>query len=72
MQTIPFQLTTEHIALCDLLKVTGLANSGGQAKVMIANGDVRVDGKPEARKTAKIRVGQRVDCLGTRIDVTGQ
>jgi ribosome-associated protein len=38
---------------------------------MVAAGEVTVDGQPESRKTAKIRAGQRVDCLGTRITVIG-
>lgn len=72
MQIIPFTLNTEHIALCDLLKVTGLASSGGQAKALIAAGEVRVDGQAETRKTAKIHAGQTVTCPGARIDVTGE
>lgn len=72
MQTIPFQLKAEHIALCDLLKLTGVADSGGRGKALVAAGEVRVDGRPESRKTAKIRAGQVVECLGARIEVTGQ
>ncbi|MCX7175215.1 MAG: RNA-binding S4 domain-containing protein [Proteobacteria bacterium] len=72
MQTIEFQLDGQrpHIELCNLLKLTGIASSGGQGKLMVANGDVTVDGKPESRKTAKIHAGQMVECLGTRISVT--
>jgi len=72
MPTLQFQLTTEHIALCDLLKLTGLADSGGQAKAFIAAGEVQVDGHTDTRKTAKIRAGQSVECHGTRIQVAGQ
>jgi ribosome-associated protein len=64
-----FQLTGEHIALCDLLKLTGVAGSSGQGKALVAAGEARVDGQPESRKTAKIRAGQVVECLGTRITV---
>lgn len=71
MPTIQFQLKTDHIELCNLLKLAGLANSGGQGKARVAAGEVRVDGQPESRKTAKIRVGQTVECQGTRIEVTG-
>ena len=71
MQTIPFQLRAEHIALCDLLKLTGVADSGGRGKALVAAGEVRVDGELESRKTAKIRAGQVVECLGARIEVTG-
>lgn len=69
MPIVHFQLGTDHVALCDLLKLTGLADSGGQAKALIADGQVRVDGKVDTRKTAKIRAGQRVEFRGTRIDV---
>ena len=64
IDTTEFKLRGEHIALCDLLKLTGLADSGGQGKLLVANGDVTVDGQPESRKTAKIRAGQTVRCLG--------
>lgn len=64
-----FKLRGEYIALCDLLKLTGIADSGGQGKLMIANGEVTVDGQPESRKTAKIRANQTVQCLGQQIVV---
>ena len=69
MDTIQFTLRGEHVALCDLLKLTGIADSGGQGKLMIVNGDVTVDGRPESRKTAKIRAGQTVQCLGQTVRV---
>lgn len=69
MQTTEFQLRGEHVALCDLLKLVGVADSGGQAKLMVANGEVTVDGQPESRKTAKIRAGQTVMCSGWEIRV---
>lgn len=60
-EVLDFVLQGEHIALCDLLKLTGLASSGGQGKLMVADGIVWVDGALELRKTAKIRAGQRVE-----------
>lgn len=69
MNQIEFQLRGEHIALCDLLKVAGVVDSGGQAKLMVANGEVTVDDQPESRKTAKIRAGQTVACNGWEIRV---
>ena len=59
-QSIDFELRGDHIALAALLKVTGLADSGGSAKALVASGQVRVDGQPELRKTCKIRAGQTV------------
>ncbi len=64
-----FVLKTEYIALCDLLKIEGIAESGGQGKAMVAEGLVRVDGEIELRKTAKIRAGQVVECMGQEIEV---
>ncbi len=64
-----FELKGEHIALCDLLKLVGIADSGGQGKAMVAEGLVSVDGEIESRKTAKIRSGQTVECMGQAIQV---
>jgi ribosome-associated protein len=60
MDELDFELRGEYITLDALLKVTGLAPSGGRAKMLIAEGEVLVDGAVELRKTCKIRGGQRV------------
>ena len=70
MTPIEFALRGEFITLDALLKATGLAPSGGIAKMMIAEGRVQVDGRDELRKTCKIRAGQVVSLVGTRIRVT--
>lgn len=67
MQNIPFELRGEFITLDRLLKATGVAGSGGMAKMMVAEGRVQVDGRDEARKTAKLRAGQVVSLTGVRI-----
>lgn len=64
MDTIEFELRGEYIAVDSLLKATGLAESGGRARMMVVEGLVQVDGQPESRKTAKIRPGQRVSVSG--------
>ncbi|MDE0925902.1 MAG: RNA-binding S4 domain-containing protein [Methylophilaceae bacterium] len=64
-----FTLKNEYISLCDLLKTEGIADSGGQGKMFVADGIVTVDGEIELRKTAKIRAGQVVECLGQTIKV---
>ena len=69
METVQFELKGEFIALCDLLKTTGIAQSGGQGKAMVADGHVRVDGEIELRKTAKIRRGQVVECFDNQITI---
>ena len=69
MPTIRIQLSREYVELCQLLKLAGIASSGGQGKHIVAAGEARVDGQPESRKTAKIRAGQKVECRGITIVV---
>jgi len=59
----------EYIQLNDLLKITGLCNSGGQAKLLIDQGLVKVDGQVETRKRCKVRSGQVVEFEGQEIAV---
>ena len=69
MQLIEFPLRSDFITLDRLLKATGLAGSGGAAKMMVAEGKVQVDGQGELRKTCKLRAGQVVSLAGVRITV---
>lgn len=69
IKQMDFELKGEFIALCDLLKTTGIANSGGQGKVFVADGIVMVDGKIELRKTAKMRKGQVVEIFDQKITI---
>ena len=55
-----FQLQGEFIELNVLLKLLGLAPSGGAAKALITGGAVNVDGEVETRIRCKLRAGQRV------------
>lgn len=69
MQKTEFLLDGEYIEVNLLLKLTGLCDSGGAGKMLVANGEVSVDGEIETRKTAKIRAGQKVVCGGVQIIV---
>jgi ribosome-associated protein len=64
-----FELETDYIPLCDLLKYCAVTDTGGQAKYLISLGDVMVDGEVETRKTCKIRAGQVVTGDGFEIHV---
>jgi ribosome-associated protein len=67
MTQIEFELRTDHITLDALLKATGLAHSGGGAKVMVISGQVQVDGQVETRRGCKLRPGMVVAVPGTRV-----
>ena len=58
-----------HVDLCNLLKLEGWVQSGAQAKVAIADGEVRVDGAIETRKRCKIVAGQKGEFAGYKITV---
>jgi ribosome-associated protein len=69
MQKMTFELNSEFVEINQLLKLSGLVDSGGAGKNLVASGVVSVDGKKELRKTAKIRAGQTVSVGDVRISV---
>ncbi|MBX3710507.1 MAG: RNA-binding S4 domain-containing protein [Lysobacter sp.] len=69
MPNLVFDLDRDFVELNQLLKLTGVCDSGGAGKHLVASGAVRVDGEVELRKTCKIRAGQVVLVDGTRIEV---
>lgn len=64
-----FTLRGDHITLDALLKATGLASSGGHAKVLIAEGGVQVNGEVDTRRGRKLRAGDRVDLPGQQVQI---
>jgi ribosome-associated protein len=60
MASTPFKLRGDHITLDALLKASGIASSGGAAKVLIADGGVTVNGETELRRGRKLRAGDEV------------
>lgn len=59
----------EFIPLNALLKLVDIAESGGQANMFIAEGEVSVDGVLETAKRKKIRAGQVVAVFDKTIQV---
>src|SRR3712207_7715177 len=54
-------LKTEFITLNQLLKLVGVSANGAEAKYMILDGKVKVNGEVEIRRGKKIRVGDNID-----------
>lgn len=67
MNTI--EITTEYIKLQDLLKLAGLTYTGGEAKVMVQEGLVKVNGEVCTMRGKKIRPGERVEFGGKTLEV---
>ena len=51
------------------LKLHGLARSGGEAKVMVQGGAVKVNGETETRRARKLIAGDVVEADGRRVEV---
>ena len=67
---LEFQLQGKaFVELDDLLKLTGLCDTGGMAKTVIVEGRVKIDGAVELRRRCKIRAGQTVEFSGQTIAV---
>lgn len=50
------------IRLGQLLKLAGIADSGGEARVLLEEGTVQVNGEPEARRGRQLHDGDVVAC----------
>jgi len=70
--TIHFAVRGEYIQLDQLLKATGLCDSGGSAHAAIAEGRVKVDAAVDTRKRAKIRPGQVVEFAGEKVELSAE
>ncbi len=62
MEHIPIH--TEFIKLDQLLKLANAVDSGGAAKMIIAEGLVKVNGETERRKGKKLHPGDMVEVEG--------
>ena len=51
----------EYIELIRLLKLLHIAESGGHAKIMVEEGEVKLNGGVEYRKRAKLRQGDLIE-----------
>ena len=67
METIP--ITTEFIKLQDLMKLADMVSSGGEAKLLIQDGQVSVGGAPCLQRGRKIRPGDVVSFRGQNYTV---
>lgn len=64
-----FKLNSEYIELIKLLKIIGIAETGGHAKLLVDDQQVLVNGKTELRKRAKLRTGDLVEIFEEKIKI---
>ena len=68
METIV--ITTEFIKLQDLLKFANMVCTGGEAKIIIQEGEVKVNGEVCTMRGKKIRPGDVVELGGQQLTVS--
>jgi ribosome-associated protein len=61
MEKIEFTINGEFIELLGLLKVTGIAQTGGHAKLIVEDEEVYRNGELETRKRAKLVPGDIIE-----------
>ncbi|HPX62280.1 MAG TPA: RNA-binding S4 domain-containing protein [Deltaproteobacteria bacterium] len=66
---IVYEISTEYIKLDSLLKGANLVCSGGEAKLLIGDGQVCVNGQTELRRGRKLYPGDRVSMGGHQLEV---
>ncbi len=60
-QTVEIELTHSPVELYKILKFEGIASSGAEAKILIEQGLVSVNGETETRKRRKIVAGDEIN-----------
>jgi ribosome-associated protein len=65
------KISTEYIKLDSFLKAVNEAASGGEAKILVTEGAVMVNGAAELRRGRKLRPGDAVTVNGKRYLVEG-
>ena len=68
METIT--INEEYIRLDNLMKFSGMCNSGGRAKYLIQNGEVKLNGEVCTMRGKKIRPGDTIEYQNRTVTVT--
>ena len=69
MEEEHIKINTEYIKLDALLKFAGAVETGGEAKLAIQNGEVKVNGEVCAMRGRKLRPGDRAELSGLTLVV---
>lgn len=64
------KISDDYIKLGQALKLAGIASSGVEAKFMIEDGIVMVNGETELRRGRKVRPGDLIDVEGNQVKVS--
>ncbi|MFD2145725.1 RNA-binding S4 domain-containing protein [Mucilaginibacter antarcticus] len=66
---IEFKVTGDYIPMIQLLKATNLVSTGGEAQIVVDEGEVTYNGEVDYRKRLKVKAGDVVEFRGETIKV---
>ena len=66
---IDFKVDGDYIPLIQLLKACNLVQTGGEAQIVVAEGEVKHNGEVDYSKRLKLRVGDIVEFRGIKIKI---
>jgi ribosome-associated protein len=66
---IEFKVTGDYIPLIQLLKATGLVQTGGEAQIVVTEGEVKYNGQVDYRKRLKVKKGDVIEFRNNKIVV---
>lgn len=64
---IEFKVTGDYIPMIQLLKAAGLVPTGGEAQIVVEQGEVSYNGQVDYRKRLKVKPGDVVEFRGKQI-----
>jgi ribosome-associated protein len=72
VEKVKFKIQGDFIELIQLLKVLGIAQTGGHAKMIVDEGEVFRNGEVELRKRAKLIPGDKIELEGILIELESE
>ena len=68
-KTTEITINTEYITLGQFLKLADIIQSGGEAKLFLAQNEVEIDGVSDNRRGRKLRGGEIIEVLGQKYEI---
>jgi ribosome-associated protein len=66
---IEFKVTGDYIPLIQLLKAANLVQTGGEAQIVVTEGEVKYNGQVDYRKRLKVKAGDIIEFRDQKIMV---
>jgi ribosome-associated protein len=64
---IEFKVTGDYIPLIQLLKAANLVQTGGEAQIVVTEGEVKYNGQVDYRKRLKVKKGDVIEFRNNKI-----